>query len=224
MTRMLWITGAAVFVLTLLLNLPAAVVARFVDWPPGWQPQAISGTFWNGRMAALGSVGPVTWTFRPWVGQGRVNAGFQQQAWALSLSGWPWAWQAELTPGAPLVTPAAGYVLDGQWRGRVRIQGRALRCASSEGEVYGEDMALLSPWTMVLGEARFRLDCRDGMHLLADVRRQGEHRFEARLDPVARRLKLSGQVEPDASVTPLLIQAGLLKPGEADFEKMLGKR
>lgn len=224
MTRKIWISGAAVFILTLLLNLPAAFIARFVDWPPGWQPQVISGTLWTGRMERLGSVGPIAWTFRPWAGRSQVSAGFQQQDWALSLNGWPWAWQAELIPGAPLVTPTSGYVLDGHWRGRVIAQGRALRCLSSEGEVYGEDMALLLPWTMVVGKARFRLECRDAMQLLAEVQRHGEHRFEARLDPFARRLNLSGRVEPDASVTPLLIQAGLLKPGAGDFARVFGNR
>ncbi len=224
MTRKLWILGASVFILTLLLNLPAAAVARLINWPPGWQPQTVSGTLWDGRVERIGMIGPLAWKLQPWFGMGLLEGGFQQQAWALALNGWPWAWRAELIPGAPLVAPASGYALDGQWQGSVHVQGRGSRCTAGGGELLGQDMALLSPWMMVLGNARLTVECRDSLQLLVDVRREGEHRFEGRMDPFAQRAQISGEVRPEASVTPLLIQSGMLKAGESRFERTLGKR
>lgn len=224
MTRKLWGLGVAVFVLTLLLNIPAAFVARFVPWAPDWQPVAVAGTLWNGRMDRLGGIGPLVWRFQPWLGQGKVSAGFQQRNWELQFSGWPWSWQAQLAPAASQMTPITGYRIDGLWQGRVQINGRGATCLSSEGVLEGRDVALLTPWTVVLGSAQLRLECRDGLRLLADVQREGEHRFEARLESDARRIKLNGWVEPDAMVTPLLVQAGMLKAGASQFERVLGTR
>ena len=224
MTRRLWIIGIIVFVLTLLLNLPAALIARMIDWSPGWEPKIISGTVWSGRAEQLGPFGPLAWRLRPWLGEAQLDGGFQQQAWGLSVNGWPWAWQADLLPGAAVVTPHAGYALDGHWQGRLRIQGRGSRCVSSEGELAGNDMVLLSPWMMVLGNARVSVDCREKPQLRAQVARDGEHRFDARIDPFARRANIIGQVESEAGVRPLLIQAGLLRPGETNFERTFGTR
>lgn len=224
MSRKLWMLGALVFALTLVLNMPAAFLVRFVPWAPGWQPQGVAGTLWHGRAERLGSVGPLSWSLRPWMGQGLVSAGFQHQAWELKMQGWPWAWRAELAPAASLVTPATGYVLDGRWQGRLSIQGRGVKCTSSQGDLQGQDLALLSPWMVVLGNAHLAFECRDGLKLLADVRREGEHRFEIGLEPAARRVKVSGQVEPAAMVTPLLVQAGVLESGASQFETVLGKR
>ncbi|MBX8567560.1 type II secretion system protein N [Pseudomonas cichorii] len=224
MSRKLWMLGALVFVLTLLLNMPAAFLARFVPWTPGWQPQGVAGTLWHGRAERLGSVGPVSWSLRPWIGQGLVSAGFQQQVWELKLQGWPWEWTAELAPAGTLVTPATAYVVDGRWQGRLLMQGRGAKCTSGEGNLQGNDLAVLSPWMVVLGNAHLRLECLDGLKLLADIRREGEHRFEIGLEPVTRRMKVSGQVEPTAMVTPLLVQSGMLKAGSSQFETVLGKR
>jgi general secretion pathway protein N len=224
LTRKLWALAVTVFVLTLLLNLPATLIVRWLDWPPGWQPEGVSGTVWSGNAASVGPVGPLIWKLRPWAGQAQFSGGLQQQAWDLSVTGWPWAWQADLLPGEPLVTPAASYTLDGHWTGRLQLRGRGSRCTTSEGELRGQDMALLSPWMMVLGNATLRVDCTDGLQVLAEVQREGEHRFAARLQPFTRRANITGQVEPEASVTPLLIQANLLKAGESRFEKTLGGR
>ncbi len=224
MKPVLWVVAALVFTLTLALNVPAAFVARFVDWPAAWQPQAISGTLWKGRMNQLGVIGPLSWDLRPWLGRGDVSAGFQRQAWDLHARGWPWAWQMQLVPAAPLVTPAAAYVLDGRWQGTLSIEGRGAHCRASEGELRGDDMALLVPWTVVLGSARLQLACGETLRLLASVQRAGEHQFDVDLQPFPSRVEVKGRVEADASVTPLLIQAGLLKAGETQVEKVFGGR
>jgi general secretion pathway protein N len=220
----LWVVAAVVFTLTLVLNVPAAFVARFIDWPAAWQPQAISGTLWSGRMNQLGAIGPLSWELRPWLGRGDISGGFQRQVWDLHASGWPWAWQMQLVPAAPMVTPVAAYMLDGRWQGKLVIQGRGAHCSASEGELRGEDMALLVPWTVVLGSARLQLACGDAVKLLATVQRAGEHQFEANLQPFARRVEIKGRVAAEASVTPLLVQAGLMKAGETRFEKVFGGR
>ncbi|GFM89845.1 hypothetical protein PSCICO_52440 [Pseudomonas cichorii] len=224
MSRKLWMLGTLVFALTLLLNMPAAFMARFIAWAPGWQPQGVAGTLWSGRAERLGSVGPLSWRLQPWIGQGFVSAGFQQRAWELKMQGWPWAWSAELAPAASLITPAAAYAVDGRWQGRLLMQGRGAKCTSSEGSLQGQDLALLSPWMVVLGNAHLKLECRDAMKLLADVQREGEHRFEILLEPAASRMKISGRVEPAALVTPLLVQAGVMKTGASQFETVLGRR
>lgn len=222
MTRKLWGLGVVVFVLTLLLNMPAAFVARFIPWSPDWQPVAVAGSVWKGRMDRLGAVGPLVWRLQPWIGEGKVTAGFQQRSWELQLSGWPWLWQAQLALGGSQITAQTGYVVDGDWQGSLRIKGRGTTCQSSEGELRGRDVALIAPWTVVLGSAQLKLECRVGLQLLVDVQREGEHRFEARIEPVVRRIKLNGWVEPDAMVTPLLVQAGMLKAGASQFERVLG--
>ncbi|GAB7528575.1 hypothetical protein PS3A_09840 [Pseudomonas sp. 3A(2025)] len=220
MSRRLWLAGALVFALTLLLNLPAAWALRLIDWPAGWQPEEVSGSLWNGRVQRAGALGPLSWQLRPWRAQ--VDAGFAQQQWTLSASGWPWNWQAQLAPGDAATAVNGRYLIDGHWQGRLQIAGQGSRCLRARGELHGRDIGLLTPWTLVLGEARLSLDCQQGLQGLADVQRIGEHRLEARFDARTGQVQLSGQVLPNAPLTPLLVQAGLLKAGDERFEKVLG--
>lgn len=220
MSRRLWLAGSLVFVVTLLLNLPAAWALRLIDWPAGWQPEQVSGSLWNGRVQRAGALGPLSWQLRPWRAQ--VDTGFAQQHWTFTASGWPWRWQAQLVPGVAAVGVDSRYLIDGHWQGRLQIIGQGGRCVSASGELQGRDIGLLAPWSLTLGEARLSVDCQQGLQGLADVQRAGEHRIQARFD--ARRIQLNGQVSPDAALTPLLVQAGLLKAGEAAFEKVLGRR
>lgn len=224
MSRTLWVTGVSVFALTVLLNTPAAFVARFVPWSAGWQPQGVTGTLWHGRIEQAGVMGPVVWNVRPLAGQLNLSAGFQQQNWQVTLSGWPWAWQAQLTPVASLPTPFSAYRLDGHWQGRLQLFGRGTRCLASDGDIHGQDVAMLSPWTVVLGNADIKVDCSSGTRLLVDIQRDGEHHIQAQVEPTVRRATISGQVEPNASVAPLLLQAGILKAGASQFETVLGQR
>ncbi|MFC6340206.1 general secretion pathway protein GspN [Pseudomonas sp. CCM 7891] len=215
--------GGLVFVLTLLLELPAAFVARQLDWPPGWQPGGVSGSVWDGRATRLGVLGPVEWKVRPWAQDAQLNLGFQQRIWELSIHGWPWNWQAQLAPRAVSALPPTTFVLDGSWEGRLQVNGAGRTCRTTEGALLGHDLALLSPWMVNLGSTRVELQCRDGMRLLADLQLPAEHSFKVQADPQRQRLQVDGRVEPGAAVTPLLVQARWLQPPGQTFSKVLGK-
>ncbi|MBN0975831.1 general secretion pathway protein GspN [Pseudomonas hygromyciniae] len=208
-----------VFALTLLLELPATFVARQVPWPAGWQPIGVAGSVWNGHATRVGALGPVAWNLRPWKAQ--VGLGFQQRFWALSIQGWPWNWQAQLAPRAVNALPAPMFVLDGHWEGRLQVDGAGTGCRKTQGELVGQDLAVLSPWLVKLGNARIALQCRDGLRLLADLQLPAEHHFKIEADP--RRLQVDGQIEPGAAVTPLLVQARWLQPAAQSFSKVLGR-
>jgi len=215
--------GALVFALTLLLDLPAAFVARHVPWHAEWQPSGVSGSVWHGRATRLASLGPLEWEVRPWAGEVQLNLGFQQRLWEGSIRGWPWNWQAQLAPRAVSALPATAWVLDGRWQGRLQVNGAGRRCRSAEGELVGKDLALLSPWQINLGSTRIELQCRDGLQLLADLQLPGEHGFKVEADLQRQHVRVDGRVEADAAVIPLLVQARWLHPPEQTFSKVLGK-
>lgn len=219
--RIAW--GALVFALTLLLELPAAFVARQVPWPAQWQPDGVSGSVWHGRAARFASLGPLEWEVRPWAREVRLSLGFQQRFWEGSIRGWPWNWQAQLAPRAASAMPATAWVLDGHWQGRLQVNGGGCRCHSAEGELLGSELALLSPWQLNLGSTRIELQCRDGLQLLADLQLPGEHGFKVEADLQRQRVQVDGRVEPDAAVIPLLVQARWLQPSAQTFSKVLGK-
>lgn len=223
MTRWIVVWGVLVLTFTLLLNVPAAFVVRQLDWPPGWQPQMVSGSLWDGQMAQLGALGPVEWSVRPWAREIHVDAAFQQRIWALSLHGWPWDWQARLAPGVVSAAPAGSFVLAGQWGGGLNVSGAGRACRSSEGELRGTDLALLTPWVVSLGNTDIRLECREGLKLLATLYLKDEHRFDVEADWDRKRVKVDGRVEPTAAATPLLVQARWLSPGQQSFSKTLGR-
>ncbi|WP_109514291.1 general secretion pathway protein GspN [Pseudomonas ovata] len=220
MSRRLWLAGGLVFGLTLLLNLPAAWALRLIDWPPGWQPAQVSGSVWNGHAQQAGALGPLAWQLRPW--RARLETGLAQQHWTLTVSGWPWHWQAQLLPGAAVAGVNSPYLIGGQWQGRLQIDGRGARCVGASGQVQGHDVGLLTPWTLAVGEVRLNVECQQGLQGLADVQREGEHHLQARLETDGGGIRVSGQVTPQAALTPLLVQAGLLKAGDERFEKVFG--
>ncbi|EWC43373.1 hypothetical protein [Stutzerimonas stutzeri] len=207
-----------VFALALLLGSPAAFWLARVDWPEGWEPQAVSGSLWRGRMGSIGQFGPVTWEVSLWRPGIDALAGFQQRGWAASVRGWPWAWQASLQEQGPLNGQPPLILVDGEWQGRLDVEGQWRRCESSTGQLQVPELRLVSPWVMLLGQGRVRLDCSEGARMLASLAREGEHHFEAEADLLARRTHLSGRIEGGAELAVLLRQFGLLGPGQQRFE------
>ncbi|NMX66956.1 type II secretion system protein N [Pseudomonas sp. WS 5111] len=219
MSRAVILWAIVVFSLTVLLELPAAFVARQLPWPTGWQPSGVVGSLWTGRAARVGALAPVDWNIRPWAAQ--VNLRFAQRIWELSIHGWPWNWQAQLAPRAVSALPPPMFVLDGRWDGRLQVNGAGAGCRNTDGELLGHDLALLSPWLVKLGNTRIELQCRDGLRLLADLQLAAEHHFKIQVD--SQRVQVDGQIEPGAAVTPLLVQARWLQPAAQSFSKVLGK-
>lgn len=224
MTRGLWLLGVLAFTLTLLVKLPAAWLMQSVVWPPGWRPGQATGTLWQGQVDQLGPLGPLAWQWQPWQGRLQMALGFERQAWHLELVGWPWRWQAILRPGPSAAGIAREYLFDGQWRGELRLAGQGTHCQQAEGELRGDQVALLAPWTLALGEARLTLVCDKHLQVQAEIQRSGEHHLNARLETGIGRVMLSGQVQAGAALRPPLVQAGWLKKEAQTFEAQLRLR
>ncbi|MGE8384594.1 MAG: hypothetical protein ACN6PL_13100, partial [Pseudomonas putida] len=98
-----------VFGLTVLVELPAAWVARGAGLPV----REASGSLWQGQAQQLGPVGPLRWSVQPWRLQATAQLGFQGQAWQLRAEGWPWRWRLEATAMGAQATVATDYRLAG---------------------------------------------------------------------------------------------------------------
>ncbi len=218
MKRWLVIWGLVVFTFAVLLGSPAAFWARWVDWPDGWQPQAVSGTLWQGQAQQIGPFGPVSWQLVI-VGPGAdVRAGALQRQWRLQVRGWPWQWRASLEEDGSTATPEQPVALEGNWDGRIEVRGRGQRCLSSEGSLIAPRLDLLSPWAMPLGEGELTFDCMGQPRLLARLERSGQHRFALDANLEARSTELNGTVENESELGGLLRQFGLLGQGQQDFQ------
>jgi general secretion pathway protein N len=217
----LW--GALVLSVTLLLQAPAAFYLNRLPWPDDWRPTGVSGSVWNGQADRLGVLHSLSWQLQPWTAPMRLTVGFQQQQWQLSVAGWPWAWRAELAPGqaSPQRTPATGFSLDGQWQGRLQIQGRGVTCLSAQGQLQAQNLGLLAPWLLPLGNATIDLQCMAGAQMRGTVVQTGEHRLDWSANLTARQLGIKGQLEAEAALTPLLIQAQWMAVGQRGFSREL---
>ncbi|NBA97998.1 type II secretion system protein N [Pseudomonas sp. R5(2019)] len=207
-----------VFALTLWVQAPAAFYLRPVSWPAGAQPQGISGTLWNGRMASLGVLDNVSWSIRP--GAASVRAGLAQQDWQVTLTGWPWNWRAELQPLAHGRPVQAAWQLDGDWQGRLQVQGHGLQCRSAQGQLLGRDLGLLAPWVLPMGEGRVTLACVQATVQLAGVlERPQQHTISFKADIASRAAQVEGALEPNATLLAPLVQGQWLRAGEQRFSR-----
>lgn len=211
--RVLWV--ALVFALTLLAELPARWVALVLPL----SVQGVSGSLWHGEARQLGDVGPLAWHWQPWRLQAQASAGFQGQRWELTLSGWPWNWQAALQPQASRGTVAAAYRLGGDWQGRIELRGSGSTCRAAAGQLLGNDLALSAPWSLTLGQSQWQVDCANGVHLLGRLSLEGQHQAELDADLLARRGRLQGRVEPGSALHPLLVSAQWLAPDAAQVSR-----
>ncbi|OEC33828.1 general secretion pathway protein N [Pseudomonas cuatrocienegasensis] len=212
----LW--AVAVFSGALLLGAPVSFWARWVNWPDGWQPQALSGSLWQGQAAQLGPLGPVSWQLALVGPRAEVRAGALQRQWHLQIEGWPWQWQARLKDAGSLVTPEQPFSLEGDWQGHIEVSGRGRRCLSSTGSLRATQLDLLAPWTMPLGQAELTLDCQDHTHLLARLERAGQHQIAVDVQLAARTTEIDGRVASNSQLSGLLRQIGVLEQGQQAFQ------
>ncbi|MFJ4064918.1 hypothetical protein ACIPW4_06435 [Pseudomonas sp. NPDC089996] len=199
---------AVVFVLTLLVQLPAAWVVRSVGLPA----RDVSGSVWQGQAQQLGALGPLRWAVQPWRMQANAQLGFQGQAWQLHAEGWPWRWQLEATALGAQATVLTDYRLAGQWQGLLRMQGAGHQCRRSEGRVSVTDLALSEPWSLGLGQGWVEMDCRDGWRLRGQLVQQGQHELRLEADLERLRGQVAFSVRRGAALTPLLRSAQWLGP------------
>ncbi|MCC9005352.1 general secretion pathway protein GspN [Pseudomonas putida] len=197
-----------VFGLTLLVELPAAWVARGAGVPL----RDASGSLWQGQAQQLGPVGPLRWSVQPWRLQATAQLGFQGQAWQLRAEGWPWRWRLEATAMGAQATMATDYRLAGLWQGAVRMQGAGRQCLGSEGRVTVSDLALSEPWSLGLGQGWLEMDCRSGWRLRGQLAQQGQHELFVGADLPARRAQVVFELQPEAALVPFLRGAQWLGP------------
>jgi len=197
-----------VFTLTLLVELPAAWVARGIGLPA----RDVSGSVWQGLAQQLGPVGPLRWVVQPWRMQASAQLGFQGQAWEVRAEGRPWRWQLEAAALTPQATALSAYRLAGQWQGALRMQGSGRQCRSSEGRVSVTDLALSEPWSLGLGQGWVQMDCSAGWRLRGQLVQQGQHELKLEADLEKRRAHVTFNVHNESALTPLLRGAQWLGP------------
>ncbi|MEN5036206.1 hypothetical protein [Pseudomonas sp. TWI929] len=197
-----------VFVLTLLVELPASWVLRAFGLPA----RDVRGSFWHGQAQQLGPVGPLRWTLQPWRLQADAQLGLQGQAWQLRAEGWPWRWRVEASAVGAQATVATDYRLAGQWQGVLRIQGAGRQCRASEGRITVTDLALSEPWSLGLGQGWLEMACHSGWRLRGQLAQQGQHQLAVDADLLARRAQVVFELQSEAELTPLLRGAQWLGP------------
>lgn len=187
---------------------PALVcaVTLLVELPAGWlvPGRAVSGSLWHGQAEQVGDVGPLSWQWRPWRLQAEVRLAYQGQAWLARLSGWPWRWRAEVEALEAAPSVPVAYRLAGQWQGHVRVNGVWRQCDDSEGRLQVSDLALVTPWSLSLGQGWLEMRCAGDWRLQGALALQGQHQLDLDADLLARRARLDFEVQPEAALTPLL--------------------
>lgn len=200
---------ALVFLLTLLSQWPA----RWIVEPLALPMTGVSGSLWHGQAERLAEIDRPVWHLQPWRLRADISGGWQGQRWNLAMHGWPWAWQVQVQPGERYVGGAGSYRLAGQWQGRIALHGHATQCQRAEGQVSAASLELQAPWQLPLGQASLRLDCSNGVKLLASLQLADQHQAELEADIGGRRAKLEGSVEAGAAIYPVLVSAQWLTPG-----------
>lgn len=206
-----------VFVLTLLVELPASWLVRGFGLPA----TGVSGSLWQGQATQLGPFGPLQWAVQPWRLQGQGALGFQGQAWQVRVEGWPWRWGLEVQPAAAQVTVPAAYRLVGQWQGTLRVHGAGRQCQAAEGRISVTDLALSEPWSLGLGQGWLEVQCRGGWHVLGQLAQQGQHQLQVDADLLGRQAQVTLALQPDAALTPLLRGAQWLGPEATAGQRLI---
>ncbi|MGG5291146.1 hypothetical protein [Pseudomonas shirazensis] len=204
---------------------PALVcaVTLLVELPAGWlvPGRVVSGSLWHGQAEQVGDVGPLSWQWRPWRLQAEVRLAYQGQAWLARLSGLPWRWRAEVEALEAAPSVPVAYRLPGQWQGHVRVNGVWRQCAGSEGRLQVSDLALVTPWSLGLGQGWLEMRCAGDWRLQGALALQGQHQLNLDADLLARRARLGFEVQPEAALTPLLRGAQWLGPQAVKGERLV---
>ncbi|NIF29615.1 general secretion pathway protein GspN [Pantoea sp. Tr-811] len=218
MSRGGWLWCALVFAVTLLVQLPAAWVARAVGLPL----VDTSGSVWQGQARQLGPVGPLQWSVQPWRLAAETRLGFQGQGWRLNAQGWPWRWRLQAQAlGAQAALPTA-YRLAGQWQGALQLQGAGSRCTGSDGRITVTDLALSEPWALGLGQGWLALECHEGWRVNGQLEQQGQHVVQVQADLIRRKAQVVFEVQQEAALLPLLRGAQWLGPQALAGRRELG--
>ncbi|CAK16959.1 putative type II secretion system protein N [Pseudomonas entomophila L48] len=170
----------------------------------GLPAEGVMGSLWQGQAMRLGAVGPLRWELRPWRRDVQVWMGFQGQGWRLHASGWPWLWQAEVEALSAQSSVAQGYRLAGLWQGVLHMRGSGGRCREAQGRLEVNDLALVEPWSLGLGQGGIEMSCADGWQVSGYLAQDGQHRLAVSGDLLARRAQVSVEVQPNAALTPVL--------------------
>ncbi|GAB2780493.1 hypothetical protein GCM10027040_03180 [Halomonas shantousis] len=164
---------ALVFLVTLTLYWPLPVLANWMKGGlgsgVGWQ--SVEGHLLAGRIEKLSfarqgafplAAGPMTWQVT-WPGRLDLTLGEPARAWTLTaaLDGLAIDWRLEGGSLSAVDTSQLPLAPTGDWLGRLAVTTRGQRCISTRGALTSDDLALLTPDPIALGQARLSLTCSD---------------------------------------------------------------
>jgi hypothetical protein len=165
------VSAALVFLVTLTLYWPLPVLANWVkgDLGTGVSWQGVEGRLLGGRIEKLLfvpqgafplAVGPVSWQ-ATWPGRLNFTLGETTHAWALTaqLDGMKVNWQLEGGSLQAIDTSQLPLTPAGDWLGKLAVTTHGQRCASTQGALTSDDLTLLTPEPIPLGQARLTLVC-----------------------------------------------------------------
>ncbi|MHB0776782.1 hypothetical protein [Halomonas sp. WWR20] len=167
------VSVALVFLVTLTLYWPLPVLANWVkdDLGSGVGWQGVEGRLLDGRIEMLSfspqgafplALGPVAWQMT-WPGRLNLTLGETAQPWTLTaaLDGLAIDWQLEGGSLRTIDTSQLPLTPTGDWLGRLAVTTHGQRCVTTQGGLTSDDLILLTPDPVALGQARLTLDCRD---------------------------------------------------------------
>ncbi|HKS12496.1 MAG TPA: hypothetical protein VJS90_05600 [Pseudomonas sp.] len=211
----LWV--ALVFGLTVLLELPATWLARALALPA----QGVTGSLWQGQARQVAEAGPLRWHWRPWRLHAQAWFGYQGQEWEVQVRGWPWDWHAQLQALGTQRSADSAYRLAGQWKGAIHLQGAGQQCRGAQGRIAVDDLALVAPWSLGLGQGWLQVDCSKGWHLAGQLALTGQHQASLDADLLARQARLKVELQPDAALLPVLRGSQWLDAGATQLQRRI---
>ncbi|WP_106477877.1 hypothetical protein [Phytohalomonas tamaricis] len=165
------VSVALVFLATLTLYWPLPVLANWMkdELGAGISWQGVEGRLLDGRIDTLSlarqgalplAVGPVMWQMA-WPGHLNLTLGETAQPWTLTaqLNGMAIDWQLEGGSLDAIDASQLPLTPTGEWLGKLTVTTRGQRCIRSQGALTSNDLTLLTPEPIPLGQARLTLKC-----------------------------------------------------------------